>query len=166
MTEKIELEFVDGDLVDWPVDIKLPRSVRREGRGRLEPNFVTRTCLVTFRLLPEGELMDLRNELRDQTDRLGELRARRERAEREGLSDDAEAAAEEERAVNQLTLWRSRLLRRVLVGLPANHGWDAIFRELPPFSPELVEAMADRRQVGTALESAYWAMLNGDKEKN
>lgn len=162
----IELEFVDGDRVDWPVEVKLPKSVTRNGRGKPEPVFSTKTCLATFLMVADTELEELQRELREHHEKLADLRRRRVTAKDQGLPDDAEAAAEESKAVEALTRWRIALLRRVVVGFPDNHGWDAIFKTLPDFSPDLIEAMADHRQIGTAMEAAFWQMINGDKAKN
>lgn len=158
----ITLEFVTGNTVDWPVKVKLPKSVGNT-RGAAQGEHTTKTVKVTFQVLPDSEFDELMEELKTHNKTLAEARARLAEA-----ADDTREAAQEavDAASAAYRSWRVMVLRQVVVGLPAGHGFDAVFRDLPDFSPDLVEAIADYRMFGAAMETAYWEMMNGGKAGN
>ncbi|HYH17570.1 MAG TPA: hypothetical protein VD995_03030 [Azospirillum sp.] len=161
---KPQLQFVQGDRLtfDWPVEIKWPESAKpgRTTTGR----HTTKTCFVTFELVPDSELDDLQKELQEYIDRINTAAKK----VRDATDDEAKAEAkrEAEQAEADYKGWRLSLLRRVVVGLPDNHNWGSIFQDLPEFSSDLVEAMADFRPIGVGLEQAFWKLVNGGKTGN
>lgn len=160
---KIALQFVAGDRLtfDWPVEIKWPEAPKA---GRAAGRHVTKTCYVTFELVPDSDIADLQKELQQHVDTI----AAADKKVREATTDQekADARREADEAEEAYKGWRIELLRRVVVGLPDTHGFGAIFKDLPEFSPDLVEAIADYRPIGKAMEEAYWKLVNGGKAGN
>ena len=163
---KVKLKFKEsaGDdlTIDWPVKVKMPESVKPSQRsGRAQGRHVEKTFFLTYKLLPDSEINDLLKELQEHNERIAKAKAAVADAKSDDERDAAEKAAAD--AEDGFVAWRVALLREVIVGLPDNHGWDALFEELPEFSPALVEAMADYRMIGKAMEEGYWEMANGGK---
>lgn len=153
--------------LDWPVEIKWPKSTKPGERGKAQGQFTVREVFVTFLMLPDGEVKDLQKELSDYLSELAEA----EKALRDASEDGKpEAKAEVERIEEDYQSWRIKLLRRVWVGFPEKHGFNHFLQELPSFddleAEELagwVEAIADYRAFGRPIEDAYWKMVNGGK---
>lgn len=149
--------------VNWPVRVNWPEGAKVGEKGVTGGKHLQKVFYVTFEMLTEHEHDKLFSDLDLHSKALA-------------AASDALAAAETdkdrkplERRLEELDAsyrgWRAELLRRVVIGLPEGHGWDAVFSNLPEFSPDLVEAMAGYRVIGKALEAAYWALVNGETQK-
>lgn len=157
----------------WPVMFNWPETAKRASGGWVGGKQVKKTCYLSFMLLPDSEHDQLIAELGQRVSEIAEAKQEAAKLALE-VSDDNTAKAKKdlkelnakvEKLESQHKGFRTELLRKVVVGMPENHGWNAFFSTLPDFSPDLVEAMAGYRVIGKAMEDAYWQLVNGEQPK-